>query len=145
MQSWDGPVNLNISSDVTWSAALAITLLRTSPTPIGLTPGDLSRKIRRHASKLAMPCGSTNSEHRHFAILPIDAQRSSNSLEKDKYSLFHPMVSNPDGPAEPDTEQRINGIVVWLREGSQGKTVHLLLILHRFLTASVQYQLSAHL
>ena len=53
------PAVSRISSLTTTSAALAIILRAMSPMPIGLTPGHLSRAIKRFASKGATPLGST--------------------------------------------------------------------------------------
>ena len=52
-------IAFRISSRVTLSIALEMRCLSVSPTPIGLTPGLLSRVIRRHAVRADIPCGST--------------------------------------------------------------------------------------
>ena len=53
------PTAYRISSRVTLSIALEMRFLSVSPTPIGLTPGRLSRAMRRHAVREDIPCGST--------------------------------------------------------------------------------------
>ena len=81
--------------------ALFTILLRTSPIPIGLTPGDLSRVINLHAVKAVKPDGCTYEQHRRRANEAIASQRSWEHFLKDDRSRFHAEASRPDGPAAP--------------------------------------------
>ena len=60
--------------------ALAIILLWTSPMPIGLTPGRLSRGINLHATKALRWSGLTQVVHKRFPTLARAEQRSLEDL-----------------------------------------------------------------
>ena len=82
-----------------------------SPTPIGRTPGCLSRAISRLARKGYSPFGSTNEVHN---LLPKDAStahRSDEEVPKEVQIRFQLAASRPEGPEEPSifrAEERIN-------------------------------------
>ena len=62
--------------------ALAIILLWTSPMPIGLTPGRLSRGINLHATKALRWSGLTQVVHKRFPTLARAEQRSLEDLKE---------------------------------------------------------------
>ena len=80
--------------------ALAIILLWTSPMPIGLTPGRLSRGINLHATKVLRWSGLTQVVHKRFPTLARAEQRSLEDL-KELQSLLQAWASRPDRPAAP--------------------------------------------
>ena len=80
--------------------ALAIILLWTSPMPIGLTPGRLSRGINLHATKALRWSGLTQVVHKRFPTLARAEQRSLEDL-KELQSLLQAWASRPDRPAAP--------------------------------------------
>ena len=53
---------------MTVAIAFPMMHLATSPTPIGLTPGHLSRTISRLATKADIPLGSTKMEQIRFSV-----------------------------------------------------------------------------
>ena len=65
-------------------------LLTTSPTPIGRTPGFLSKAISLHAVKEDRPSGSTYSVQILLGIIAMLLQRSDEALEKDVHILRRP-------------------------------------------------------
>ena len=69
--------------------------------PIGLTPGHLSKGIRRQAIKALRPSGLTRDVH---SLRPTAAKEEHRSLEadlNDEHSLGQPKESKPDRPAAP--------------------------------------------
>ena len=95
--------------------AFSITLLTTSPTPIGYTPGFLSRAISLQAVKENRPLGSTYSVQILLAIIAMLLQRSDEALEKDVHILCHPEASMPDGLAEPCIRKTVSLVVLLSR------------------------------
>ena len=81
--------------------ALEIILLWTSPMPIGLTPGRLSRGINLHATKALRWSGLTQVVHKHFPTLVRAEQRSLEDLQELSQSLLQAWASRPDMPAAP--------------------------------------------
>ena len=86
---------------MTLKIALAIILLGTSPTSIGLTPGHLSRGIKRHATKASSASGLT-------FVVAMRRPTSASAIHKlfeadlnDEQSLLHAYASKPKGPAAP--------------------------------------------
>ena len=72
----------------------------TSPTPIGLTPGDLSKGINQHETNLSMLFGSTSSSgHNIRANNAIAWQRFSDALPKVELHriLLEKSASSPEG------------------------------------------------
>lgn len=76
--------------------------LATSPTPIGQTPGFLSRAMRREPRSGARLCGSTYSVHIRKATPAKAWHRSLDAESWLEHSLRHACESRPDGPAEPN-------------------------------------------
>ena len=75
--------------------ALPIIRLAVSPTPIGLTPGHLSRAIRRQATRAETPLGSTCWEQSFLAVAASASQSSVEAVLKDEHSLsrwLHPCL-----------------------------------------------------
>ena len=76
----------------------------TSPTPIGLTPGDLSKGINRQVTNPSMLFGCTSfSEHNIRANNAIAWQRSSDVLPNVELHriLLQKSASSSEGPCEP--------------------------------------------
>ena len=87
--------------------ALPIIRLAVSPTPIGLTPGHLSRAIRRQATRAETPLGSTCWEQSFLAVAASASQSSVEAVLKDEHSLFQVAASMPEGPAAPSVLRAI--------------------------------------
>ena len=73
----------------------------TSPIPIGLTPGDLSKGIRRHATKALRPSGSTREVHNRRPTAARKQHRSLEAALNEEHSLRHAKASSPESPAAP--------------------------------------------
>ena len=76
----------------------------TWPTPIRLTPGDLSKGINQHAANPSMVFGSTiSSEHSTWAKKATAWQKSSDELPKVELHriLLQKSASSPEDPCEP--------------------------------------------
>ena len=106
------PVARCISSLSIPRTAFPIILLTTSPTPIGRTPGFLSRAISLQAVKEDRPSGSTYLAQILLAIIVMLLQRSDESLEKDVHIVRHPEASMPDGLAEPCFHKTVSLMVL---------------------------------
>ena len=70
--------------------AFAMICLGVSHTAIGLTPGHLSRAIRRHASNREMPLRLTKVVHSRLAIAAKAWHKSLEADLKEVQSLHHP-------------------------------------------------------
>ena len=81
--------------------ALEITLLRISPTPIGLTPGCLSRAMSRLARRGSIFSGFTHDSARWRASLAVVRQRCTDASLREEHIFFHVPASTPEGPAAP--------------------------------------------
>ena len=79
--------------------AFAMIRLGVSHIPMGLTPGHLSRAIRRQASRGEMPLGSTKVVQRRLAMAANAWHKSWEADLKEVQSLLHPCASMPEGPA----------------------------------------------
>ena len=79
-------------------------LLATSQTPIGRTPGHLSKAIRRQARKGARPDGCTKEVHKCLASNAREWQSSADAALKAEHILFQPWASMPEGPAAPSVQ-----------------------------------------
>ena len=90
-----------MSSPTTFSIVFAIILLATSPMPIGLTPGFLSRGMRRHATKAVSPSGFTSVAHSLRATAAKALQRSVVGFLKEEQKRRQEYASIPEGPAAP--------------------------------------------
>ena len=88
-----------MSNLMTDSMALLIILCTVSPMPMGLTPGDLSRAIRRLATKAPRPAGSTKVVHNFQATSARLLHRSEDEYLYEVHSHFQPKASRPEGPA----------------------------------------------
>ena len=107
-QACKGPAVVIMSSLITPIISLPFRRLRTSSTPIGLTPGlpsfvsPLSSGISLHAINSAKQLGFTSSEHQTFATSAIASHRCNeafpNAFEPRK--SFHMSQSMIDGPPE---------------------------------------------
>ena len=100
--------NLHICTLKQWTCgpaaantALPIILLTTSPIPIGLTPGHLSRATSLQAVKASRPVESTNCWQMQRATIAIASHRSADSFLNDDRRHLQPAASIPDGPAAP--------------------------------------------
>ena len=82
--------------------------LSTSPTPMGLTSGHLSRDINRQARRALRLVGLVMVEHIFFATTLMAAHRSTENLPKEQQACFHATKSILDGPAAPLTFNAIN-------------------------------------
>ena len=91
------------SGATTWTTALLIIRLSTSPTPMGLTPGALSRTINRHANRAPMLARSIAMELTFLATSLMASQKSPDDLPNEQQACFHAAESIPDGPAAPFT------------------------------------------
>ena len=87
----------------TLSVANAFPMTRRAvlPTPIGRTPGHLSRAISRQATRTDVPFGSTYSEQSLLAVLASDSHRSTDTVLKEVHMCFHAAASRPEGQAAP--------------------------------------------
>ena len=99
-----GPAASWMSSLMALAMVLPIIRLAVSPTPIGLTPGHLSRAMRRQATRAETPLGSTCWEQ---SFLAVAASASQSFVEKDEHSLFHAAASMHEGPAAPSVLRAI--------------------------------------
>ena len=82
--------------------ALEIRCLNVSPTPIGRTPGSLSKAIKQQSVKDSIPYGSTNVVQSFRVILAIYLlHRFFEALWKDAHRLFQAFASRPEGLAGP--------------------------------------------
>ena len=85
------------------AAAIALPMIRlaVSPTPMGLTPGHLSRAMSRQATKADSPPGSTKHEQIRLAVEARESHRSTDADLNDVHMRFQAAASSPEGPAEP--------------------------------------------
>ena len=74
------PTTFRMSSRVTQRMALEMRRLSTSTTPIGLTPGHLSRAMRQQAVRAEIPIGSTWLEHTFLVSLATELHKSSEAM-----------------------------------------------------------------
>ena len=84
-------------------AAIALPTIRRdiSPTPIGLTPGRLSRAMSRQATKADSPLGSTKEEQIRLVVEARESHRSADADWNDVHMRFQAAASSPEGPAAP--------------------------------------------
>ena len=99
--TWSGPAASWMSLLMT--AAIAFPMIRrtVSPTPIGLTPGHLSKAMSRQATKADSPLGSTKQEQIRLAVEARESHRSADAVLNDVHMRFQAAASSPEGPAEP--------------------------------------------
>ena len=90
-----------MSSLMALAMVLPIIRLAVSPTPIGLTPGYLSRAMRRQATRAETQLGSTCWEQSFLAVVASASQSSLEAVLKDEHSLFQVAAFMPEGPAAP--------------------------------------------
>jgi len=90
--SWSGPAASSTSPPMIFKMALAMILLRTSPTPIGLTPGHLSSGIRRQATNALSPSRLTLV----VAMRPTPASAIHKLFEADLKSIVFSMHMRQD-------------------------------------------------
>ena len=102
-QVCSGPAAAFMASLSVHEIAFPHTLLKVSPTPIGLTPGFLSRGISRHATNGSMRKGSKELVASFLVRSAICSLRSLASFEFKLEQRIDRRVSEliPDGPAEP--------------------------------------------
>ena len=81
--------------------ALEMILLAVSHTPMGLTPGHLSRAISLQASRAEMPLGSIYVVQSLLVRSAREWQRSCDADLKEVHNLLQQCASKPEGPAEP--------------------------------------------
>ena len=82
-----------------------------SPMPIGLTPGHLSRAIRRQATKADKLFGSTKEQQILLAVEARASQRSVDADWKDVHRHLHTAASRPEGPAAPSVFSTVLRII----------------------------------
>ena len=99
--SWVVLAESSTSSFMAEITALAMMQQAVSLIPMGLTPGFLSRAIRRHASKGAIHFGSIRVVHKRLATSAREWQRLSEAALKDVQSRLQVYASKPEGPAAP--------------------------------------------
>ena len=75
--------------------------LRVSPILIGLTPGHLSKAMRRHAVKEEIPWGPTYEVRSLLGTLAMELHRSIDALLKKEQRRFHVVESR----SHPSSEQ----------------------------------------
>ena len=81
--------------------ALDTKRLATSHTPIGRTPGCLSKAIRRKATNGAKISGETKDEQMRLANKAIAIHNSLEAEWKAVHSRLQQRASNPEGPVAP--------------------------------------------
>ena len=79
----------------------AMIRLGVSHIPMGLTPGHLSRAIRRQAIRGATPQAATKVVHSRLAMATKAWHKSWQADLLEVYSLLQPYASMPEGPAAP--------------------------------------------
>ena len=77
---------------VTDRVALAMMRRGVSPMPIGLTPGFLSRAMRRQANRGDVHLGSTRVVHRRLAVRASEWQRAIEAVLKEVHMHSSPSV-----------------------------------------------------
>ena len=105
-QSCEHPATFWMSFRVTLRIALEMSHRNVSPIPTGLTPGHLSRAIKRQAVKADIPSRLTYPEHSFLASPSIELHKSSETLRKEEHILFQSLALRPEGPAEPSIRFR---------------------------------------
>ena len=100
-QSCEVPTTLRMSGLTTASVTFPTIRLRTSPTPIGRTPGCLSSAISLQAVNALRLFGSTSSVLIRLASRAIAVHRSDDLPLKAVHIRCHAAASSPDGPALP--------------------------------------------
>ena len=78
-----------------------IILRITSPMPMGLTPGFLSKGINLHALYGSISSGFSSSVANFLAILAIVFEISTDCCPKCVRIRLHSFASRPDGPCDP--------------------------------------------
>ena len=96
-----GPAAAMTSFFTTHKMTLPITLRKTSPTPIGRTPGFLLRGTNLQDRKASRAIGDTQLVLSLLVILAIDSHRLLDASLKDEHIFRQARESTPDGPAEP--------------------------------------------
>ena len=100
-QTWRGPAASCISYLKRLSTALAIILLGTSPTPIGLTPGHLFNGINRQATKALRLSGWILQVQILWPTAARTEQRSWEADLKEEHSLLQAKASRPERSLAP--------------------------------------------
>ena len=95
----------------TCRTALAKILLEVSPTPIGWTPGFLSRAISQQFRRRCKASGLVNNMEICLATEVKERQWSEEAVWKEVHEHLHPIASTPEGPSDPSMRTTVR----WIR------------------------------